>query len=115
MNGQRTISSRFDFQPSTVNFQLSGLSPLTSTPTKTKDLKSFNINTYKKRGWGYPFFLFATIPTSPCERQDSHFGIRPHLHAFPSFTAPVVGGPRGAMVHSPGVETLLCGYSSKDF
>ncbi len=26
------------------------LSPLTSTLTKTKDLKSFNINTYKKRG-----------------------------------------------------------------
>src|SRR5713101_4392583 len=33
------------------------VSPLTSTLTKTKDLKSFNINTYKKGGGGGSYFL----------------------------------------------------------
>src|SRR5712692_2633808 len=59
------------FRLSTVDCRLSALSPLTSTLTnfasatpltstltKTKDLKSFIINTYKKRVGGTPNFVF---------------------------------------------------------
>ncbi len=45
------------------------VTPLTSTLTKTKDLKSFNINTYKKRGTPTPFFASTcgVVPTRTLE------------------------------------------------
>src|SRR5260370_31999875 len=53
------------------------LSPLTSTLTKTKDLKSFNINTYKKRG-GVPHFpsVAATRPPESSRRAGSSSSLR---------------------------------------
>src|SRR5260370_2471487 len=73
--------------------------PLTSTLTKTKDLKSFNINTYKKRG-GVPHFpsVAATLPPEPFPPSGSSSSLRvagPRLPvetvartlAFPQWTA----------------------------
>src|SRR5260370_29334176 len=53
------------------------VTPLTSTLTKTKDLKSFNINTYKKRG-GVPHFpsVAATLPPEPSRRSGSSSSLR---------------------------------------
>ena len=88
------------------------VTPLVSHTFKTKDLKPFRFIHFQKKGGGYPFLLFPTvlmrskIPTS---------GFRQTSILFHPPGPPAVAGPRGTMVHSPGVETLLRGYSSKDF
>src|SRR5712692_4977421 len=60
MSQQRTLSRL----TSTLT-KFAPASPLTSTLTKTKDLKSFNINTYKKGGGGRVHFPHQTSNLQP--------------------------------------------------